>query len=205
MVAVRKQPFITPEDYLKQERLAATKSEYLDGQIYAMSGASRQHNRITVDVATLINVQLRSGPCELFSNDMRVKVNDDSLYTYPDVVVACGEARFEGSTLDTLLNPTLIIEVLSDSTEKYDRGKKFAHYQRIEALREYAMIAQDEARIECYTRQTDNRWILSKVESLEEAMPLESIGCVLPLAEVYARVRFEEEGETGAHGAETPR
>jgi Uma2 family endonuclease len=196
MVAVRRQPFITPEAYLKQEREAATKSEYIDGQIYAMSGASRQHNRITVDVATLINVQLRGGPCELFSNDMRVKVNDNSLYTYPDVVVACGEARFEDAALDTLLDPTLIIEVLSDSTEKYDRGKKFAHYQRIASLKEYVMIAQDEARIECYTRLEDDRWMLSKVASLEEAMPLESIGCVLPLAEVYARVKFEAEEAT---------
>jgi Uma2 family endonuclease len=193
MVAVRQQPFITPEAYLKQEREAATKSEYLDGQIYAMSGASRQHNRITFNVAALLHAQLRGGPCEGFVNDMRVKVNDNSLYTYPDVVVACGEARFEDATLDTLLDPTLIIEVLSDSTEKYDRGRKFARYQRIESLREYVLISQDEARVECYTRQADDRWILSKAESLEETMPLESIRCVLPLAEVYARVQFEVE------------
>jgi Uma2 family endonuclease len=193
MVAVRKQPFITPQAYLEQEREATVKNEYIDGQIHAMSGASRQHNRITIDVATLINVQLRSGPCELFANDMRVKVNDASLYTYPDVVVACGEARFEDAALDTLLNPTLIIEVLSESTEKYDRGKKFAHYQRIETLQEYVLISQDEARIECYTRQAGNRWTLNIVTSLTEEMPLVSIECVLPLAEVYARVRFELE------------
>jgi Uma2 family endonuclease len=193
MVAVRKQPFITPQDYLRQEREATLKSEYIDGQVYAMSGASRQHNRITIDVATLINVQLRNGPCELFANDMRVKVNDSRLYTYPDVVVACGEARFEDAALDTLLNPTLIIEVLSESTEKYDRGKKFAHYQRIETLQEYVLISQDEVRIECYTRQADNRWTLNIVTSLTEEMPLVSIECVLPLAEVYARVRFELE------------
>ena len=202
MVAGRKLPFITSQAYLTQEREATVKSEYIDGQIYAMSGASRQHNRITIDVATLINVQLRSGPCELFANDMRVKVNDDSLYTYPDVVVACGEARFEDAALDTLLNPTLIIEVLSDSTEKYDRGKKFAHYQRIEALREYVLISQDEARIECYTRQADNRWILHTVTSMTDEIPLESIDCILPLAEVYARVRFEaEEAEESAEDA----
>jgi Uma2 family endonuclease len=198
MVAIRKQPFITPEAYLKQEREATVKSEYIDGQIYAMSGASRQHNRITIDVATLINVQLRGGPCELFANDMCVKVNDSSLYTYPDVVVVCGEAQFEDTALDTLLNPTLIIEVLSDSTEKYDRGKKFAHYQRIEALREYVLLSQDEARVECYTRQAGNRWILSTVISREDTMPLESIGCVLPLADVYARVQFSPEGDAEA-------
>lgn len=195
MVAVRKPPFISPEAYLNQEREAAYKSEYIDGQIYAMSGASRQHNRITFNVAGLLYAQLGSGRCEGFANDMRVRVNDDSLYTYPDVVVACGEARFESAALDTLLNPTLIIEVLSDSTEKFDRGKKFAHYQRIESLREYVLISQDEARIECFTRQADERWMLSKVEALGGVMPLESIACTLPLAEVYARVQFEL-GET---------
>jgi Uma2 family endonuclease len=193
MVAVRQQPFITPEAYLKQEREAATKSEYIDGQIYAMSGASRQHNRITVDVAGVLHAQLQRGPYEGFASNMRVKVNDGSMYAYPDVVVACIAARFEDVEMDTLLEPTLIIEVLSDSTEKQDCGKKFAHYQRIESLREYVLISQDEVRIECYTRQTNERWILAKAEALEETMPLESIGCVLPLVEVYARVPFGAE------------
>ncbi len=199
MVAVHKHHYVTPEDYLKHERLAASKNEYLEGQIYAMSGASRQHNRITFNVAGLIYAQLQHRPCEGFVNDMRVKANDNSMYTYPDVVVACGEAKFEDTTLDTLLNPTLVIEVLSDSTERYDREKKFAHYQRIETLQEYILIAQDELRVECYTRQPDDRWVLSKAETLEDVMPLESIGCILPLAEVYARVQFEvvEEAENG--------
>lgn len=193
MVAVRRQPFITPQEYLALERKATVKSEYIQGQIYAMSGASRQHNRITFNVAAILHPQLRGGPCEGYFNDMRVKVKDDSLYTYPDVVVACGVARFEDAMLDTLLDPTLIIEVLSDSTEKYDRGKKFAYYQRIESLQEYVLIAQDEARIECFTRQTDDRWMLSKVEALEDVIRLESIGCILPLSEVYERVQFGNE------------
>jgi len=191
MVAVSKQRYISPEDYLKHERLAATKSEYVEGQIFAMAGASRQHNRITFNATGLLHAQLQGKPCEGFANDMRVKVQDDSLYTYPDIVVVCGEANFTDEALDTLLNPTLIIEVLSDSTEKYDRGKKFAHYQRIESLREYVLISQDEARIECFTRQPDDRWMLSKAEGLEDAITLESIDCTLPLTEVYARVRFE--------------
>jgi len=200
MVAVSKPRYISPEDYLKHERLAATKSEYVDGQIYAMSGASRQHNRINLDVATQINVRLRGGSCEVFSNDMRVKVQDDSLYTYPDIVVVCGDAKFADGALDTLLNPTLIIEVLSDSTERYDRGKKFAHYQRIESLREYVLISQDEARIECFTRQPDDRWMLSKAERLEDVITLESIDCTLPLTEVYARVQFESSERTQTEG-----
>ncbi|MCW3098156.1 MAG: uncharacterized protein JWL77_3774 [Chthonomonadaceae bacterium] len=202
MVAIRRQPFITPPAYLKLEREAATKSEYIDGQIYAMSGASRQHNRITVDVSGLIHAQLKSGPYEGFASNMRVKVSDGSMYAYPDVVVACREARFEDEEMDTLLEPTVIIEVFSDGTEKNDRGKKFARYQRIESLREYVLISQDEARIECYTRQPDDRWILSKAESLEALIELESIGCVLPLTEVYARIRFEgeEAAETANNG-----
>jgi len=196
MVAVSKQRYISPEDYLKHERLAPTKSEYIDGQIFAMAGASRQHNRITFNVGGLLHAQLQGKPCEGFSNDMRVKVEDDSLYTYPDVVVACGEAKFADEALETLLNPTLIIEVLSDSTEKYDRGKKFAHYQRIESLQEYVLISQDEARIECFTRQPDDRWMLSKAERLEDVITLESIDCTLPLTEVYARVQFESSERT---------
>lgn len=191
MVAVRN--IVTPAEYLRRERAAETKSEYVNGQIYAMSGASRQHNRITVNVTALLHTQLQRSPCEAFANDMRVKVSAESMYTYPDLAVVCGEAKFEDTALDTLLNPTLIIEVLSDSTEKYDRGKKFAYYQRIESLREYVLISQDTPRIESFTRLPDNRWVLTTVEVQEEAISLASIGCSLPLSDVYARVEFEKE------------
>lgn len=196
MVAVRRHPYITPQAYLQQERLAASKSEYINGQIFAMSGASRQHNRITVNATASLHAQLEGGPCEVFSNDMRVKIKSENVYTYPDVVVACGDARYEDAELDTLLDPTLIIEVLSDSTEKYDRGKKSAYYQQIESLQEFVLISQDQARIECYTRQTDHRWMMTPVTTLADSISLESIGCVLPLAAVYARVQFAGEEVT---------
>ena len=193
MVAVRRHPYIAPQAYLHQERQAAVKSEYINGRIYAMAGASRRHNRITFNVAALLHAQLRNGPCEGFANDMRVKIASENVYTYPDIVVACGEAEYEDAELDTLLEPTLIIEVLSDSTEKYDRGKKCSYYQQIESLQEYVLISQDTARIECYTRLPDHRWMLTHVTTLESDVALESIGCVLPLADVYARVQFEAE------------
>lgn len=193
MVAVCRQPFITPQEYLALERQATVKSEYIHGQIYAMSGASLRHNQITFNVGGLIYSQLRNKPCQGFSNDMRVKIASENVYTYPDIVVACDKAEYEDAELDTLLEPTLIIEVLSDSTEKYDRGKKFARYQRIESLKEYVLISQDETRIECFTRQADDRWMLSNAEALEDVLQLESIGCVLPLAEVYERVQFGNE------------
>ncbi len=193
MVAERRHPFISPQAYLHLERQAEVKSEYINGQIYAMAGASRRHNRITFNVAALIHAQLRNGPCEGFANDMRVKIAAANVYTYPDIVVACGEAEYEDAELDTLLEPTLIIEVLSDTTEKYDRGKKSSYYQQIESLQEYVLISQDVARIECYTRLADHRWMLTPVITLEADVSLASIGCVLPLADIYARVQFEVE------------
>lgn len=193
MLMETRRSFITPEDYIKRERNAETKSEYIHGKIYAVSGASRWHNRITVNVVALLYSQLRNGPWEGFAHDMRVRAGSKNVYAYPDVVVACSEARFEDRQLDTLLDPTLLVEVLSDSTEKYDRGRKFAYYQQIESLREYVLISQDTTRIECFTRLEDRRWMLTIAGTLESVMPLESIGCALPLAEVYARIQFEEE------------
>ena len=140
--------FITAADYLALERQAETKSEYLNGRIYAMSGASRSHNRITFNLARRIGNQLGGRRCEGYVNDMRVKVSPTGLYTYPDVVVVCGKEQFEDTHLDTLLNPTLIIEVLSDSTEAYDRGRKFLHYQLLDSLIDYLLVSQDAPRIE---------------------------------------------------------
>jgi Uma2 family endonuclease len=135
--------FITAAEYLEIERKAEIKSEYIAGRTYAMSGASRQHNLITANTLSEIHPQLRGRNCEAFVSDMRVKVSPTGMYTYPDDVAVCGEARFEDSHMDTLLNPTVIVEVLSGSTEAYDRGEKFAHYRRLESLREYVLVAQD--------------------------------------------------------------
>src|SRR6185436_1384401 len=180
---------VSIEDYLVAERQAETKSEYLDGEVFAMSGASREHNLIAVNVAASVHGQLKRRPYEAYAGGMRVHSPATGLYTYPDVTVVCGEPRFEDSELDTLLNPTLLIEVLSPSTEAYDRGRKFAQYRTLESFREYVLVSQDEVRVEIFTRQDDGHWLLSQEAGrLEETVPLASIGCELRLADVYDRV-----------------
>jgi Uma2 family endonuclease len=187
---------LTPEEYLAFERRADHKSEYVNGQLFAMAGASRAHNRITTNVTGQLYGQLRGRECEAFGSDMRVKVTATGLYTYPDVTVVCGEPLFEDDEVDTLLNPTVIVEVLSPSTEAYDRGDKFAHFRRLEALREYVLIAQDRHRVEQYTRQPDDRWLLTEVSDPGAALTLQSIGCRLTLSDIYDRVTFEDAGES---------
>jgi Uma2 family endonuclease len=187
MSAVLTQTHYTAEDYLTRERSAPYKSEFHDGQIYAMTGASRKHNLITVNIARELSVQLKQRPCEAYINDMRIKAVQAHSYHYPDIVVVCGTPQFEDAYVDTLLNPTLLIEVLSSSTEAYDRGGKFAHYRKIATLREYLLVTQDQPSIERYVRQ-DDVWILTEALGLEASMPLESIDCVLSLHEVYDKV-----------------
>jgi Uma2 family endonuclease len=187
MFAVLTQPSYTAEEYLTLERGASYKSEFHDGQIYAMTGASRKHNLITVNIAGELRSQLKKRPCEAYSNDMRVKAAEAHSYHYPDIAVACGTLQFEDSHVDTLLNPTLLVEVLSPSTEAYDRGGKFAHYRKIVTLREYLLVSQDQPSIERYVRQGDV-WILSEAVGLEASVPRESIDCVLSLREVYDKV-----------------
>ncbi len=184
--------FITAADYLALERQAETKSEYLNGYIYAMSGASKEHNTIVFNLARRIGNQLDGKPCRGYVNDMRVKVSPTGLYTYPDVIVVCGEPRFEDEQFDTLLNPKVIIEVLSESTEKYDRGDKFAHYQTLDSLTDYLLMGQNQPYIEHFQRQADGSWRYSTTQGLEAAIDIATIGCVLPLAEVYERVTFPE-------------
>jgi Uma2 family endonuclease len=178
----------TPEEYLALERKAKYKSEYCNGFITAMSGASRDHNRIAGNFYRKISDQLEDGPCEAFVNDMRVRVTPTGLYTYPDVVV-CGEAQFLDDELDTLLNPTLIVEVLSPSTEGYDRGDKFSHYRRLDSLREYLLIAQNEVMVERHVRK-GKKWVVTKYQDMEETLVLESIGCAVPLRQIYKRVKL---------------
>ncbi len=182
---------LTPEEYLAKERKAQYKSEYYDGEMFAMLGASREHNLIAGNVNGEARNQLRGRPCEVYQSDMRVKVSRTGLYTYPDVVIVCGEPRFEDAEVDTLLNPTVIFEVLSESTEGYDRGKKSEHYRRISSLREYVLIAQDRCHVERFTRQPDDRWTLWETDDLQAVLELPSVGCELNLTEIYARVKFE--------------
>ena len=186
------EPLITSADYLARERRSEVRSEYLNGRVYAMSGASREHNRITINLSAMLHSRLKGKPCEPFSGDLRIKVSPTGLYTYPDVIVACGESRFEDEHVDTLLDPTVIIEVLSDSTEAYDRGEKFAHYRALESLTDYLLVAQDRPRIEHFVRQPDSRWLYSVTDRLDKQVEIATIDCVLPLAEVYERVVFSE-------------
>lgn len=182
---------ITPEEYLEIERRAEFRSEYLDGEMFAMSGVTREHNIIEVNILTELNLQLVDLPCEVFGANMRTRVSLAGLYTYPDVAVVCGEPEFEDDRLDTLINPQAIVEVLSDSTESYDRGKKFAHYRQIVSLREYILVSQYECRIERFERQGDGDWLYSELTDPNASMALPSIGCHLSLHSVYRKVDFE--------------
>jgi Uma2 family endonuclease len=188
MALEQRRQLITAEQYLAQERLAETKSEYLGGEVFAMAGASRQHNKIVVNILNALGPQLRRRPCDLYPSDMRVKVAATGLYTYPDVSVVCGELQFEDAEVDTLLNPMVIIEVLSKSTAAYDRGEKFEQYRKIPSLNEYLLIAQERCLAEHYVRQPDGRWLLSEANDLQDVIELQSIGCRLALADVYEDV-----------------
>ncbi|HYX71214.1 MAG TPA: Uma2 family endonuclease [Nitrososphaera sp.] len=179
---------LTSEEYLAIERKAEYKNEYLNGEMFAMVGASRKHNLIAGSVFGELREQLKGKSCEAYTNDMRVKVSSSGLYTYPDVVVVCGEPQFEDSYIDTLLNPTLLVEVLSESTESYDRGKKSGFYRTIDSLGEYLLVAQDEYRVEQYVKQGDGRWLLIDIRSLDGIIELHSIECRLVLKDVYDRV-----------------
>jgi Uma2 family endonuclease len=183
-------PYLTPEQYLEIERKAEFKSEYYQGEMFAMSGARRAHNLIATNTVRELSQQLLERPCEVYSSDMRVKVSSTGLYTYPDVVVVCGEPRFLDDEFDTLLNPTVILEVLSESTEAYDRGRKFELYRSLESLGEYVMISSLRVRAERYTRQADGSWNYISKTSLEDAIDLKSVDCHLRLADVYERVAF---------------
>ena len=184
-------PQYSPEEYLAIERAAECKSEYFAGEIFAMAGASRRHNLIATNVASELRQQLKGQPCEVYPSDMRIKVTATGLYTYPDVTVVCAQAQFEDDREDTLLNPTVLVEVLSKSTEAFDRGDKFAHYRRIESLAGYVLIAQDKQHIEWYTRQPDGQWLLSEAGGLNDSVRLNSIGCELQMSEVYEKVEIE--------------
>lgn len=189
-MSVQLKPSLTPQAYLAYEREAATKSEYYAGEIFALAGASKNHSAIVPNLSYLLVGQLKGRPCTVFSNDMRVKVSATGLYTYPDVAVVCGQSRFDDEQEDTLLNPTVIIEVLSRSTEAYDRGEKFAHYRTLESLQDYLLIAQDIARIGHFTRQPDGAWLFAESSGPDAVVHIPSIQCRLSLAEVYDKIEL---------------
>lgn len=178
---------ITVLEYLAAERRAETKSDYFAGEVFAMSGASRDHNRMVVNISARLHTQTDGGACETYAADMRVRTPTD-LLTYPDVLVACGEQRFADDEFDTLLNPTLVIEVLSPSTESYDRGVKLPNYRTIPELAEILYFAQDRCLVEHWTRQDGEEWRVKITQDPKAIIDLPSIGCSLPLAVAYRRV-----------------
>lgn len=184
-------PKVTPQDYLEQERRAEIKSEYIDGDIVAMTGASRRHNLISLNIAASLHAQLRSRPCEIYMGDMRVAVDDAEFYTYPDIVVACEDPKFLDGELDTLLNPTLIVEVLSSSTASYDRGEKFSRYRQLSSLQEYLIVAQYTPALEHYRKQNEKEWILVDITDWEAVVNLPSIRCQLAMRDIYEKVNFD--------------
>jgi Uma2 family endonuclease len=188
--ALASQPktLLTPEEYLEIERKAEYKSEYSQGEMFAMAGASDPHNVLAGNLFAALHAQLRRRPCRVYKSDMRVRVSPTRLYTYPDVAVVCGQPQFADETADTLLNPGFIAEVLSPSTEGYDRGRKFEYYRGIESLAEYLLVAQDRVHVDLHTRQPDGRWVLSEASRLEDTLDLQSIGCQVALADLYEKV-----------------
>ena len=200
MSTVFKQTHCTEEDYLALERSAPYKSNFHDGEIFAMTGASRKHNLVSGNIYRELSLQLKNRRCEAYMSDMRVKAAKARSYYYPDIAVVCGTPEFEDAHVDTLLNPTLLIEVLSPSTEAYDRGGKFAHYRKIASLCEYLLVTQDQPSIERYLRQGEV-WILSETVDIEASVLLDSIGCTLSLREVYDKVLDDVDENAEAESA----
>jgi len=176
-----------PEEYLALERNAEYKSEYFDGEIFAMSGASRKHILIGGNIYAAFHHQLRKRRCEVYNSDMRVRISKTDLYTYPDVTVVCDTPLFDDDYKDILLNPTVVVEVLSKSTESYDRGIKFGHYRTIVSLTDYLLISQDKCLAEHYVRQSNNSWLLSEYSRHEDIIRIDSVNCELLLADIYEK------------------
>jgi len=183
----------TVEEYLALDRDAEIKSEYRAGEIVAMAGASRTHVAIVGNIMASLVSQLRDRPCQAFSSDLRVRAASSARYTYPDVVVVCGEQIVENTQPETLLNPTVIIEVLSDSTEGRDRGEKFAHYRRIPSLTDYVLVAQDRPYVEHFERHGEDTWLYRAFEGRDAVLALPTLPCTLALRDVYDKVEFPAE------------
>ena len=181
---------LTPAEYLEIERKADFRSEFLNGAMFAMAGASVSHNRIVSNALFHLRLALQGKDCDVLSNDLRIYVPATGLYTYPDISVVCGRLEFAGANQDTVTNPILLIEVLSESTKHYDRVEKFRHYRTIPSFREYLLLAQDEVRAEHHIRQDDGSWSFREFTSAEDSITLSSIDCTLTLASAYERVEF---------------
>ncbi len=184
--------YITPEEYLERERAATdAKHEYFGGEIFGMAGGSFRHAQLITRIARLIGNQLGGGDCDVVTSDVRVRVSETGLYTYPDVVALCGEPQFPDDHRDTLLNPSVIVEVLSPSTADYDRGRKFEHYRALPTLQDYLVVAQDVMHVEHHQRQAESRWLLTDYRSPEDTLELVGVPARLTLSSFYERISFD--------------
>jgi Uma2 family endonuclease len=182
---------ISVDEYLEIERTSEEKHEYYKGEMFAMAGGKRVHSVIAGNILTKINIQIEKKPCIAFGSDMKVRVRPDGLYTYPDISALCGEEKYHDEKEDTLLNPSLIVEVLSESTENYDRGKKFVLYRELESLQEYVLVSSDYKKVEIFRRTANNQWLLSDVKE-DEPVQFETIQCSISLEDIYNKVAFIE-------------
>ena len=185
--------YVSPEDYLRFERGAEFKHEYYEGEIRAMAGAKYAHNLICMNLGGEVRSQLRGKSCAVVGNDQRLQILSSRAYVYPDLTVVCGPPEFnENKTLDTLLNPTLLVEVLSPSTGSHDRGEKFMYYRQIPSLRQYLILDAQSVHAELYSLDELGRWVLTETRDLSAVLNLSSVGCQVPLVEAYAGVSFSE-------------
>jgi Uma2 family endonuclease len=191
MTAVPKRK-LTPAEYLAIEKKAEHKSEFFNGEMFAMAGASRQHNTLNENLSGEVHARLKGGPCRSYSRDQRVLVDRTGLYTYPDLFIVCGEVETAEDDADTITNPRVVVEVLSPSTERYDRTTKFRHYQQIPSVQEYLLVSQTEPLCERFTRQADGSWALVSFVGLEAVLALSSVPVQVPLADIYAGVEFTD-------------
>ncbi len=183
---------LSRRDYLSLERKAEFKSEFIDGDVFAMAGASREHNLIAANIVRTLGNQLIDSPCHVYPGDLKVRIERMDAYTYPDIAIACEPEHFEDDHRDVLLNPLALMEILSESTEAYDRGVKFAHYQFIQSFIEYILISQVSPRVERFVRQNDGTWIYSIYGAMGDIVPVGSVNCELPVSEIYRKIRFKD-------------
>jgi len=182
---------ISVADYLALERNSEFKSEFFDGEIFAMGGGSPNHSLIAANFVGEARQALKGKPCVVYTSDLRVKVSSTGLYTYPDSTIVCGELQFDDKQGDTVTNPTVIVEVLSESTEKYDRGRKCSHYRQIPSVCEIILIAQDEAHVERFVRQPEGGWLLQEELDINGSFNLLSLNVTIAMSELYRHVKFE--------------
>jgi Uma2 family endonuclease len=202
MSAVAKPRKLTVAEYFALEEKAERKSEFYDGEMFLMAGASREHNTVSRNLTIELGIRLRGGPCQVFVADQRVKIGPTGLYTYPDLLIVCGPPEYAAENRDTLTNPRVVIEILSDSTEKYDRTTKFRHYKQLASVQEYVLVSQDEPLIERFTRLPDGTWAQAEFVGLNASMQLVTAPVGVPLAEIYLGVEFPTPPRSAGPGAD---